>query len=73
MGEHAAGPHTGTALGAVFKHNALPGHLIDLLNPTEVFKSDCYYTRVTVEAALIQVASTIPHKVAFIKKDDRHS
>ncbi|CAL4242810.1 unnamed protein product [Meganyctiphanes norvegica] len=37
---------------------------MDTMNPTVVFKSDCYYTRVTVEAALIHVAPTIPQNTA---------
>ena len=32
------------------------GHFIDLRNPTQVYYSDCYHTRVTVEAALIHMA-----------------
>ena len=68
MDEHARGPQ-GIAWGAVHKHNALPGHTLDILNPTMVFRSDCYYTRVTVEAALIHAAPTVPCNTASASVD----
>ena len=58
MGEHSRVPYK-TTDGAVHKHNAIPGHVMDLRNPTPVYRSDCYSTRVTVEAALIHVAPTV--------------
>ena len=36
----------------------------DLKNPTKVYSSDCYYTRVTVESALIHEAPTIQSNTA---------
>ena len=57
MGEHTRIEAYSTG-GAVRRHNALPGHVLDINNPTEVFLSDCYSTRVTVEAALIHAAPT---------------
>ena len=45
--------------GAVYKHNKIPGHFMDLKNPTKVYSSDCYQTRVTIESALIHVAPTV--------------
>ena len=51
-------------IGAVYKHNKIPGHLMDLKNPTKVYNSDCYYTRVTIELALIHEAPTIQSKTA---------
>ena len=43
----------------VCRHNSNPGHHMDLKNPMQVFHSDCYNTRVTVEAALIYAAPTV--------------
>ena len=37
---------------------------MDLKNPTQVFHSDCYNTRVTVEAALIHAAPTVKNNTA---------
>lgn len=48
-------------LGAVKRHNSMPGHHMDLCNPTQVFNSDDKNTLLTVEAALIYVAPTV-HK-----------
>ena len=53
-----------TVLGAVRRHNSNPGHHMDLKNPTQVFHSDCYNTRVTVEAALIHAAPTVKNNTA---------
>ena len=57
MREHFLGNQK--VLGAVKRHNSLPGHHMDLYNPTSVFNSDCRNTRETVEAALIHVAPTV--------------
>ena len=59
MAEHSNVPSSDSCNGAVHSHNALRDHTMDLKNPTLVFASDCYQTRVTVEAALISVAPTI--------------
>ena len=59
MSEHSGVPSSDTSSGTVFKHNRTPGHTMDLNNPTVVYRSDCYYTRVTVEAALIHTAPKI--------------
>ena len=64
MDEHQRGPQSEKSDGAVFRHNQLTGHHMDLQNPTKVFKSDCYNTRVTVEAALIHVAPTVQGNTA---------
>ena len=45
--------------GAVRKHQDIPGHRMYLENATPVCHSDCYYTRVTAEAALIHLAPTV--------------
>ena len=42
---------------------------MDLNNPTLVYRSDCYHTRVTVEAALIHIAPTIEGNTATACKD----
>ena len=63
MEEHSRDPYETTG-GAMHRHNAIPGHVMDLRNPTQVYSSDCYYTRVTVEAALIHIAPTIQHNTA---------
>ena len=59
MGEHSGVPGSDSMNGTVHKHNSTPGHTMDLNNPTLVYRSDCYYTRVTVEAALIHIAPKI--------------
>ena len=64
MDEHARDPVNEATYSAVHKQNALPGHMMDLRNPTPVFKSDCKSTRVTVEGALMHVAPTISHNTA---------
>ena len=64
MTEHSNTPSSDSCNGAVHAHNSLRGHTMDLRNPTLVYKSDCYQTRVTVEAALISVAETIPGNTA---------
>ena len=46
------------------RHNVIRGHVMDLRNPTQVYHSDCYHTRVTVEAALIHMASTVQQNTA---------
>merc|ERR1712121_420797 len=53
-----------TVLGAVRRHNSNPRHHMDLKNPTQVFHSDCYNSRVTVEAALIHAAPTVKNNTA---------
>ena len=52
------------AMGAINKHNASPEHYMDINNPTQVFLSDCYSTRVTVEAALMFTAPTVEGNTA---------
>ena len=42
---------------------------MDVKNPTQVFRSDCKHTRVTVEAALIHAAPTIPCNTASASVD----
>ena len=69
MSEHSRGPTNDSAVGAVHKHNDLAGHVMDLRNPTRVYNSDCYYTRVTVEAALIHAAPTVPNNTASASID----
>ena len=60
MLEHSRGPQwNSTSDGAIFTHSSKQGHTMNLENPTQVFMSDCYYTRTTVEASLINVAPTI--------------
>ena len=64
-GKHVADrmrQHTGD--GTITTHNQLAGHVMDLMNPTKVYNSDCYYTRITVEVALIHAAPTVPHNTA---------
>ena len=60
MREHARGllPSSLTT-GAITNHNSNLGHRMDTENPTQVFFSDCNYTRSTVEAALMHAAPTI--------------
>ena len=64
MGQHSRDPTNDSSVGAITTHNKLAGHVMDLMNPTRVYSSDYYYTRVTVEAALIHVAPTVPHNTA---------
>ena len=64
MGEHSRAPVSDSINGAVHKHNNLPNHTMDLNNPTLIYRSDCYYSRVTVEAALIHVAPTVAGNTA---------
>ena len=68
MEEHTRDPVDGS-LGAIRKHNSLQGHLMDLNNPTQVFRSDCINTRVTVEAALIHSAPTVQGNTASASND----
>ena len=58
--------HNTLKFGAVQRHNALPGHQMDTNNPTQVYRSDCKYTRETVEAALIYSATTIQNNTASV-------
>ena len=51
-------------MGAINTHNASPEHYMDINNPTQVFLSDCYSTRVTVEAALMFTAPTVEGNTA---------
>ena len=69
MVQHSREPSNDSSVGAVTKHNKLDGHIMDLRNPTRVYSSDCHYTRVTVEAALIHAAPTIPHNKASASND----
>ena len=69
MGEHSRSPVSDSTNGAVHNHNKLPGHTMDLNNPTLIYRSDCYYTRVTVEAALIHIAPTIDGNTATTSKE----
>ena len=62
MAEHVNG--NPAILGAVRRHNSNQGHHMDLLNPTQVFHSDCLNTRLTVEAALIHSAPTVKNNTA---------
>ena len=64
MGQHSRDPTNDSTVGAITTHNKLAGHVMDLRNPTRVYNSDCYYTRVTVEAALIHATPTVPHNTA---------
>ena len=65
MSEHSRGPYNSNlSEGAIYKHNNLRGHAMDLQNPTKVFQSDCSFTRETVEAALMFVAPTIKNNTA---------
>ena len=64
MREHSRGPQINAQEGAISEHNRQRGHCMDLQNPTSVLRSNDYYTRVTVEAALLHVAPTIPHNTA---------
>ena len=71
MDEHPRELTSGT-LGAVRRHNTLPGHQMDLNNPTQVFRSDCYTTRVTVEAALQHSAPTVQGNIASASVDSNN-
>ena len=64
MTEHSNVPSSDSCNGAVHRHNTIRGHTMDLRNPTLIYKSDCYQTRVTVEAALINVAPTVQGNTA---------
>ena len=64
MEEHSSVPSSDSCNGAVHRHNNITGHTMDLKNPTLVYRSDCYQTRVTVEAALIKTANTIQGNTA---------
>ena len=57
MREHFRGNQK--VLGAVKRHNSIPGHHMDLNNPKFVFNSDCRNTRETVEALHIHGAPTV--------------
>ena len=61
--------HDNGTLGVVHRHNALPGHQMHLNNPTQVFRSDCYNTHVTVEAALLHSVPTFQGNTAFASID----
>ena len=71
MTEHSNVPSSDSCNGAVHKHNRLRGHTMDLNNPTVVYKSDCYQTRVTVEAALICVVETVEGNAATSNVESR--
>ena len=65
MTEHSRGSD-----GAIHHHQGSnQGHSMDLQNPTDVFLSDCHYTRTTVEAALMFVAPTVEHNTASASND----
>ena len=65
MSEHSRGPYNSNlSEGAINRHNNLRGHAMDLQNPTKVFKSDCSFTRETVESALMFVAPSIKNNTA---------
>ena len=65
MLEHSRGPnYNSSSVGAMHTHSTSMGHEMDLDNPTNVFRSDCNYTRSAVEAALIHVAPTIQGNTA---------
>ena len=62
MREHAHGPNpSSSTTGAITNHNSYLGHRMDTENPTQVFFSDCNYTRSNVEAALMYAAPTIQY------------
>ena len=42
---------------------------MDLNNPTLIYRLDCYYTRVTLEAELIHITPTIAGNTATTCKD----
>ena len=69
MGEHSRSTGSDSSTGAVYNHNNLPGHTMDLNNPTLVYRSDCYYTRVTVEAVLLHIDPTIDGNTATTSKE----
>ena len=71
MTEHSNVPSSDSCNRAVHKHNTLRGHTMDLKKPTVVYKSDCYHTRVTVEAALIYVAETVQGNTATSSVDSK--
>ena len=70
MLEHYRLPTYDSQVGAVNRHNDLPGHSLDLENQTQVFHSDCKTTRCTVEAALIHVAPTVTRNTASARIDN---
>ena len=72
MVEHSRVAVNDSQYSAVHRHNALPGHIMDLRNPTPVFNSDCKTTRTTVEAALLHVAPTIPYNTASASNDSNN-
>ena len=72
MGEHSRDAVDDSQYSAVHRHNALPGHTMDLRNPNPVFNSDCRSTRTTVEAALIHVAPTVLNNTASASIDSNH-
>ena len=60
MREHARGPSTSdSTTGAIANHHSILGHRMKTESPSQVFFSDCNYTRSTVEAALMYAAPTI--------------
>ena len=71
MTEHSNVPSSDSCNAAVHKHNTLRGHTMDLRNPIAVYKSDCYHTGVTVEAALIYVAETVQFNTATSSVDSK--
>ena len=65
MAEHSRGPYVDVPTGAIHEHQkSNPGHYLNLQSPTEVFSSDCNYTRSTVESALMYVAPTLNKNTA---------
>ena len=65
MSEHSRGPYVDVPTGAIHEHQkSNPGHHLNLQSPTEVFHSDCNYTRSTVESALMYVAPTLNKNTA---------
>ena len=65
MSEHSRAPYySSSSDGAMSTHSSSTGNVMDFEYPTEVFSSDCSYTRSTVEAALILVAPTIQGNTA---------
>ena len=63
-------PTDDSQVGALNRHNELPGHTLDLKNPTQIFYSDCKTTRCTVEAALIHVTPTVTRNTASASIDN---
>ena len=72
MDEHSRDTVDENQYSAVYKQNALPGHTMDLRNPNPVFNSDCRSTRTTVEAALIQKATTVLNNTAPASINSNH-